>query len=290
MNYGMGMILNIEREAIKMRKWTLTAVSIVLVFVLTLVGCASGQDKSEQHMDHENMNHGEMEKEDGGHQGHEKGGNSEVTPTVSLSKQQSKQELTVSLKDREGNTVDEKDLTVNHERLMHLIVVSRDQQTYQHLHPKPKGQGTFTAITTLPRDSYKAFVDIKPKSLSYQVSPIPFQVGDKKEQPPAQLQPDRFTQTIRGTTVSMKPTTFKANQPITLDFRLRGGKPQPYLGALGHVVILDEKAENFVHVHPESDTDTRFATEFKKPGIYKIWAEFKINNKVNVFPFVVNVQ
>ncbi|GGE23541.1 hypothetical protein GCM10011571_27050 [Marinithermofilum abyssi] len=276
-----------------MRKWAWSVVSIGLIMVLTLAGCASGEDKREQHknMDHENMNHGEMKHGEDGHQGHEKGGKgSEVTPSVSLKTQKSKQELIVSLKDHEGNPVNQKDLVKNHERLIHLIVVSRDQEVYQHLHPKPEGKGTFTVTTELPSGSYQAFVDIKPKSLSYEVSPVPLQVGDKKE-PPAQLKPNKkFTQSVHGTTVTMKPTTFKANQPTMLDFRLKGGEPQQYLGALGHVVILDEKAEDFVHVHPASDKETRFATEFKKPGIYKIWAEFKVNGKVNVFPFVVNVQ
>jgi hypothetical protein len=53
---------------------------------------------------------------------------------------------------------------------------------------------------------------------------------------------------------------------------------------MGHVVILDENAQDFLHVHPANDREPIFETQFKQPGIYKIWAEFKQNGKVRAFP------
>lgn len=75
-----------------------------------------------------------------------------------------------------------------------------------------------------------------------------------------------------------------------MNFDLKGAEPKPYLGALGHVVILDENAENFIHVHPVSDDEPVFKTEFTKSGVYKIWAEFKFGEQVNAYPFVIEVK
>jgi len=74
------------------------------------------------------------------------------------------------------------------------------------------------------------------------------------------------------------------------NFELDKTNLTPYFRAMGHVVILDESAQNFLHVHPLNDQEPIFETEFQKPGIYKIWAEFKQNGKVRAFPFVVEIK
>jgi hypothetical protein len=37
-----------------------------------------------------------------------------------------------------------------------------------------------------------------------------------------------------------KNNAFEVNKEITFNFDVKDGKPDPHLGALGHVVILDE--------------------------------------------------
>lgn len=74
-----------------------------------------------------------------------------------------------------------------------------------------------------------------------------------------------------------------------LNFNIKNAIAEPYLGALGHVVIIDEKVEKFIHVHPISDESTLFQTQFDKPGLYKLWAEFKFDEAVTVYPFVIKV-
>ncbi|MDR6224831.1 hypothetical protein [Desmospora profundinema] len=222
----------------------------------------------------------------GDHDGHADSEKSEVVPRVTTKGDQ----LVVSLEDDQGNPLDEGDLEITHERLMHLILVSRDLQEYHHLHPKPAKEGTFQVESPLKSGSYQVFVDIQPKDRAYVVEPLSLQLGEKST-PEAELKQDSdFTQTIRGTTVTMEPTTFRAGQPVTLDFSLEGGQPEPYLGALGHVVILDEKAQDFIHVHPTSDKETRFETQFDRPGMYKIWAEFKIDGEVNIYSYEIEVE
>src|SRR5699024_9982742 len=77
---------------------------------------------------------------------------------------------------------------------------------------------------------------------------------------------------------------------VPLVFDTHGEKPDPYLGALGHVVIVDEDVEHYIHVHPDTDDTTTFNAHFSKPGLYKIWGEFKFGDQVHVYSFVVEVK
>lgn len=195
----------------------------------------------------------------------------------------------VVFKDLEGQRVT--DFEVLHEKLLHLIIVSSDLNTYRHLHPVHKGEGVFELPVDLQDGMYKAFLDAKPKGRAYQVQPLVFSVGNPKATGAAELvATNDFVITDQGLTVELKPSSLGTDGPVVLDFELSGGAPQPYLGALGHVVILDERAQEFIHVHPRSESETIFETHFVKPGLYKVWAEFKVGDEVRVFPYVLNIE
>ncbi|EIJ78423.1 hypothetical protein PB1_12724 [Bacillus methanolicus PB1] len=251
-------------------------------------GASTSQEQSEPHGESQGHSvQGEVNKS--GHQ-HGSGTALEGSSEVSVFLQSDQDELKIFLKDKSGNPVE--DLEVNHEKLLHLIVVDDQLHKYYHLHPEQTGKGEFTIGNSLPDGFYKAFVDIKPKSLAYHVAPVPFIVGNPGMSTHSHgLQPDKtLSKNVDGETVKLTMSSFKANEPVKLTFDLDKTKLTPYLGAMGHVVILDENAQNFLHVHPANDKDTVFETQFEKPGIYKIWAEFKQNGKVRAFPFVVEIK
>ncbi|MBT2606042.1 hypothetical protein J7E55_23995 [Bacillus sp. ISL-53] len=223
--------------------------------------------------------------EDSGHSDHVANSESEVVTNVKYEEGL----ITIDVKDKDQNSPK---LEISHEKIMHLIIVSADLEDYYHLHPVKKGNGMYTQKFALPENSYKVFVDIKPKNLAYQVSPIELQVGkghgDHEEN---SLKVDtNLTKTINEKTVELTTTAPGINKDVTLSFDTKGITPEPYLGALGHVVILDDKGEKFVHVHPTSEEKTQFETKFDKPGIYKVWGEFKFDGKVNSYPFVIEVK
>lgn len=211
---------------------------------------------------------------------------SEVVTSV----QADKDEIKIFLKDKAGNPVNE--LEVNHEKLLHLIIVDESLQKYYHVHPEQTGKGEFKIGNMLPEGFYKAYIDMKPKNLEYHVEPVSFVVGTPSESTEkVALKPDKeLTKIVDGEPVTLKMSSFEVNKPVTLAFDLDKSNLAPYLGAMGHVVILDETGQKFLHVHPANDEDPVFATEFQQPGIYKIWAEFKQNGKVRAFPFVVEIK
>lgn len=271
-----------------MKKWAISA----LVYLLVVVGgyyvyasFAEPESHNETEASHEQegeSSHGQEHVENG--ENHD--GESEVIPSLQVENG----ELIITLKDLAGNPVS--DLEVNHEKLLHLIVVSTDLKEYQHLHPQTNEPGVFKVAHALPEGEYKAFIDIKPISKRYEVAPVSFMVGESvSEHEEDSLKVDtELTREAGGHIVKLLPSSLKVNEDIKLTFDLGGEIPEQYLGALGHVVILDEKGENYIHVHPLEGNEPVFATKFSEPGIYKIWAEFKFNGQVFVYPFVVEIK
>jgi hypothetical protein len=269
-------------------KWALSAVIILVLVVggyFLFPALSPAQPVQPSHAGQQGeAPHGGHDAHGGGHQ--QPSGEADARAAVTYENGQ----FTVSVTDESGKPVQE--FEVNHEKLNHLIVVSEDLEQYYHLHPEYKGNGTFTLPFPLAEGTYKTFVDVKPKNLEYAVTPISIQVGQAhahdRHKP---LVPDtRFTKTVDGYKVTMHPSSLQAGQPVTLAFTVHDASPEPYLGALGHVVILDETADHYVHVHPLSETETRFDTQFNRPGLYKIWAEFQLKGKVVTYPFVVEVK
>ncbi|USG66156.1 hypothetical protein NDK47_02125 [Brevibacillus ruminantium] len=243
-------------------------------------GAETGHDTASGGDNRHGTEHGHA---DAAHQEHT--GESEVHASIEANAS----EVKISLKDKAGNPVNE--LEVNHEKLLHFIIVDQNLEKYYHLHPEQAGDGEFRIAYRLPEGNYKGFVDIKPKDLAYHVEPISFVVGHPGAAASGQgLKPDTaLTKTVEGETVKLTMSSFQANHPVQLSFELDQTHLTPYLGAMGHVVILDEKAENFLHVHPADEAKPVFETTFSRAGTYKIWAEFQQNGKVRAFPFVVKI-
>ncbi|GIN21464.1 hypothetical protein [Siminovitchia fordii] len=233
---------------------------------------ANMENQHNHHNHHQHMNHGANV-------------STEMTPKISYNDG----EITIELKDKNGHVPE---LEVSHEKYMHLIIVSSDLKEYHHLHPEKKSEGFYQVPIRLADHSYKVFVDIKPKNLEYFPKPIELHVGEthKQHQDNNLVVDTEFIKTVNGQPVELKATSLVVNKEVTFDFDIKDAKPEPYLGALGHVVILDEDGEQFIHVHPVSDNQTVFQTQFNKRGIYKLWAEFKFGERVNVYPFVIEVH
>ncbi|WP_066309282.1 hypothetical protein [Bacillus sp. FJAT-29814] len=273
-----------------MKRWAIAAI----IYVLAVTG---GYTIYDVYFNKEEVTHGEaavheeaaeVEKhgEVAGH-GHE--GGEEETGEVKTNFEYHEGKVTIALEDVNGKPVNK--LEINHEKLLHLIVVNDHLDQYYHLHPEKMGEGKFEIAHELKEGAYKAFIDIKPEKLIYHVNPVAFTVGEQQDtHGHNSLKADpTLTKTVDGKTVEMAVSSFAAGKPVTLDFKMSGAL-EPYLGAAGHVVILDESASQYLHVHPLNENEPKFETQFDQPGIYKIWAEFKQDGKVRVFPYVIEVK
>ncbi len=70
-------------------------------------------------------------------------------------------ELTIQITDNAGKPV--QDFQVNHEKLLHLIIVNHNLSFFQHIHPVYKENGKFTIDTSFPTGGdYKLIADFIP--------------------------------------------------------------------------------------------------------------------------------
>lgn len=109
-----------------------------------------------------------------------------------------------------------------------------------------------------------------------------------------------MTQHAEGLMVTLHSGALMAGMQSELTFSFRDartGKPvydmEPYLGSIGHVVAIDEKLEQYLHVHPVNWAATGpiavFGVMFPKSGLYKIWGQFQRGGKPFIVPFVLEV-
>ncbi|WP_434402761.1 hypothetical protein M1Q06_08360 [Planococcus sp. 11815] len=199
--------------------------------------------------------------------------------------------VTIKVRDKENNAVA---LTETHEKRMHLVITSAGLETFLHVHPIENASGDFEVEVELPPGRYLAFADITPVGMTYVIEPITITVGKVTETPSIDwemlAERDSATKEVEGKTVTFHHPKLTAGKSAALSFDLNGETPLPYLGALGHVVVLDEQGEKFIHVHPVSEDKPVFEAQFPSPGFYKLWVEFKFSDAgVLAFPFVMKV-
>lgn len=164
-------------------------------------------------------------------------------------------DLLFTLRDPRGAPV--KDLETVHERPLHLLMVSKDLSWYAHEHPKLQPDGTFTLSWVFPAGGeYTLFHDFTPKNVGMQVVPVKLKVEGAFAQQVA-LKPDTDQpKLVDGYTVTLNTGgPIKTGGETHLAYTItKNGAPvtnlAPYLGAMGHLVIIGEDLKEFVHSHP----------------------------------------
>ncbi|HEY3412499.1 MAG TPA: FixH family protein [Armatimonadota bacterium] len=194
------------------------------------------------------------------------------------------------------------DFVVVHTKPWHLLVMSNDLRWFDHIHPQQNEDGSFTVEETFPAGGdYLLLSDVSPRGYGQQFLPVPLKVDGAPFATPYHLAPTLLTGSFGGVTVRLDaPSPLKPHQDIPLLFHLStpDGKPvadlEPYLGAMGHLIIVSEDRTRFVHSHPLSTERTpdgvvRFVARFPKAGLYKAWAQFQRAGKVITSDFVISV-
>ena len=212
------------------------------------------------------------------------------------------------------------DYEVVHEKLLHMIIVSSDFKDFYHIHPEYQPDGSFIGAQALPAGTYRFWADVRPKGGAGQALSDTFTVGEQPHKW-ATLTPDnQFTKESEGVQITLdSPHDLKAGEMTMLNYELKDvatGKIvtdlEPYLGAMGHLVIVSEDTKDFLHAHPlggkpdkhafEMDMSmmnmnmapepgsVMFHTQFPHPGRYKAWPQFKRGGKIVVVSFILDVK
>jgi hypothetical protein len=192
---------------------------------------------------------------------------------------------------------------INHEKLLHLIIVSKDLSYFNHVHPEYKGKGGFEIENEFPAGGeYRMVADFKPADGNSMSKMEWVNVEGETIQPVPVTVDHSLEKTVDGKKVSLSvDPQLEAGKELTLEFTLSDestNQPitdlEPYLGSIGHVVVFSEDGERYLHVHALEDQgsgpEALFETNFPKSGVYKIWGQFQKDGEVFTVPFVVNVS
>ena len=188
-----------------------------------------------------------------------------------------------------------RDFEVEHEKRMHLIVVRRDGQGFQHLHPELGNDGEWRVRLTLPdAGSYRVFADFKYGGQAQTLA------GDLAVDGEADYRPLPATATAADTGDGYRVRLDAGAQRAGREAQLRFGvtrdgeavRTEPYLGAGGHLVALREGDLAYLHVHPAGNgrgAAVSFMTEFPSEGRYRLYLQFKHKGRVHTAEFTQEV-
>jgi hypothetical protein len=191
-------------------------------------------------------------------------------------------------------------LDVEHEKKIHLIVVSEDLSWFDHIHPEYNADGSYTVKTKFPAGGkYKLFADYKPTGANHVVDKIDVNVSGAA--PAAKTYTaDKLTGNAGdGFTVTLTPAggKFVTGVPMHIGgvVKQNGKEVDPatlenYLGAKAHMVVISMNDKEYLHVHPGVEgAKFDLHTTFEKAGIYRGWIQFQSKGKVYTVDFVMNV-
>jgi hypothetical protein len=106
------------------------------------------------------------------------------------------------------------------------------------------------------------------------------------------------------------PKVIRAGEDVRFEFGVDVNDLEPYLGAWAHIMILSADGGEFIHAHPLDDAASTVDTSpwqhshaapgpspstiatitgFRKPGTYKLWAQFQRAGQVITIPWSLQV-
>ncbi|WP_309140285.1 hypothetical protein [Streptomyces sp. PKU-EA00015] len=207
--------------------------------------------------------------------------------------------LRFAIKDDSGKPVTK--YNEAHGKDLHLILASRDLNTFRHLHPSLEPDGTWSTPVDLPAaGDYRVFADFTPAGQGAHALTLGADLAAAGSYQPRDLPAPKATAEVDGYTVTLDGELAAGTMSkLTLSVA-RNGKPitdlEPYLGAYGHLVALRFGDLAYLHVHPEGEPgdgttrpgpDISFMAAAPSNGSYRLFLDFKHEGTVRTAAFTV---
>ena len=208
-----------------------------------------------------------------------------------------------------------KDFDILHDKLMHLIVVNReDLSHFAHIHPNFDRETGIFHITHKFAEAgkYKMWIDAKPKGGIQTLTAFVFNVQGQPIHIPATIAPEQTrvkNAQAQGQSYQIaldcQPEQLVAGRNVKMTFEIKdaNGRPisdlEPLMAAGGHCVIIDADGREFLHVHPAEEVhdglnwrggpSISFLANFPKPGLYRAWGQFQHEGRLLTADFTFEV-
>ena len=188
-----------------------------------------------------------------------------------------------------------------HERLFHLFIISRDLSMFAHVHPERRPDGTFRVTHDLPPGQYVLLADFLPASGTSQFLHKSIVTPGHRGPlfaPPPEIEALPSERVAGGLRITMEAPSPVARRETLVRFHVSDaatGLPvtdlEPYLGAAGHLLVVNPDVTLAMHAHPEGTASggpvIAFGPVLPAPGRYKMWVQFQRRGEVVTAPFVI---
>lgn len=184
-----------------------------------------------------------------------------------------------------------------HEKLMHFILVSDALDEFLHLHPQVQPDGEGRVELSIPQPGlYHVFIDFQSAGQEPGTAHTTLTIaGD--ERPPAALtvnSPGRVQ--VENLDVKIDVIAEKSERTVRIEFQLFDrfsgelvNNLEPYLGAMGHLVVIEAGSKAYVHAHPTPNegvaSNVSFSAHLPSSGRYAAWVQFQRGGKILTVPF-----
>lgn len=212
-----------------------------------------------------------------------------------------------------GNETAAVPLDLVHEKKMHLVLVSDDLASFDHIHPEFSASGAYE-IKVLGKGEnfskgrghnearfdaggkYWAFADYKPTGGLNTVDKIELNVAGAPAKATVYTN-EKLKTAIDGFDIALTASAIAVGQNAHIPVAIsKGGKAvdpatfENYLGEKAHVVLIETSTKEYVHTHPAAEGgQLNIHTTFAKPGTYRGWLQFQTEGKVHTADFVLKV-
>jgi DMSO/TMAO reductase YedYZ heme-binding membrane subunit len=199
-----------------------------------------------------------------------------------------------------------------YDKLLHLIIVDNQLHFFSHIHPELTADG-FTIATSFPRDgTYHVYINFQPLGSTEQQFAFTLRVGQAGDTA-ADSGIDTQEKIVDGYKVAIQlPKALSAADMSvgkqTITFKVTDAASghditdlQPYLGAFGHLTMINTQTFDYLHVHPATlatHAQSRPTVDFLplglygpiKPGIYRLFVEFNPAGHLITVPFTILIK
>jgi DMSO/TMAO reductase YedYZ heme-binding membrane subunit len=200
-----------------------------------------------------------------------------------------------------------------YEKFSHLIVVNEDLGGFEHIHPEFI-DGAFVIKKTFSQQSnYRLYLGFTPRGDIEQQFAFRLQVGETRDEKQLSLKAGDATQKLDEINIKLDKSDLGAKDlslgkgMFIYKITNQNDEPykdvRPYLGAFGHLSMINTATGELVHVHPNLQTPPKpedrsdGSVEFVpfgiiKPieaGIYKLFGEFNLGGTVKTVEHVVEI-
>jgi len=194
-----------------------------------------------------------------------------------------------------------KDFDTAHERKFHLLIARSDFGWFLHEHPEQQPDGSWRVDLNLPSGGkYLLFADVAPIGFGSMILANSLTVSGATA-PAASwaLQNSSVADEVRGQLGAPSGLPVGRSVPISVRLTDADGKPitdiQPWLGAMGHLMIFSQDGLTAVHSHPADEQmvkpgEITFNARFPKAAKYRAFCQVQRGGVIKTLTFTIEVK